>query len=95
MKIDLKPNLVTKIIPVPEDVVLQGSYLYDIRFSLDGRMGYVTDSRVRGAIIVVDLESGESWRALDGYISTLVDKTVTVIFDNEPLRRGKSPTACG
>jgi len=93
VKIDLKTNRVTKIIPVPSDVALQGTYLNDIRFSPDGRMGYITDSGTRGAIIVVDLESGESWRALDGHISTQVDKTVTVALDGQPLRRpdGRQP----
>jgi sugar lactone lactonase YvrE len=93
VKIDLKTNRVTKIIPVPEDVALQGTYLNDIRFSPDGRLGYITDSGTRGAIIVVDLEGGESWRALDGHISTQVDKTVTVKLDGKPLRRpdGRQP----
>ncbi len=93
VKIDLKTNQVTNIIPVPEDVALQGTYLNDIRFSPDGKMGYITDSGTRGAIIVVDLDSGESWRALDGHFSTQVDKTVAVALDGQPLRRpdGRQP----
>jgi sugar lactone lactonase YvrE len=93
VKIDLRTDAVTKVIPVPEDVALQGTYLNDIRFSPDGRMGYITDSGTRGAIIVVDLESGRSWRTLDGHSSTQVDKTVTVALDGKPLRRpdGRQP----
>ncbi len=93
VKIDLKTNRVAKIIPVPEDVALQGTYLNDIRFSPDGRTGYITDSGTRGAIIVVDLESGRSWRTLDGHPSTQVDKTVTVTLDGRPLKRpdGRQP----
>jgi len=93
VKIDLATNSVTKIIPVPEDVALQGTYMNDIRFSPDGRIGYVTDSGTRGAIIVVDLESGESWRALDGHPSTQADKSVKVTLDGKPLRRpdGRQP----
>ena len=45
------------VIVVPEEVALQGSYLNDIRFSPDGKLGYITDSGARGAIIVVDLVS--------------------------------------
>ncbi|MBB3941496.1 sugar lactone lactonase YvrE [Novosphingobium fluoreni] len=92
VKIDLKTNRV-KVIPVPENVALQGTYLNDIRFSSDGRMGYITDSGTRGAIIVVDLDSGASWRALDGHASTQVDKTVTVTMNGQPLRRpdGRQP----
>ena len=93
VKIDLKTNRVAKVILVPEDVALQGTYLNDIRFSPDGRFGYITDSGTRGAIIVVDLESGRSWRTLDGHPSTQVDKTVTVMLDGRPLRRpdGRQP----
>ena len=93
VRIDLKSNAVTKIIPVPDDVALQGTYLNDIRFSPDGRIGYLTDSGTRGAIIVVDLESGKSWRTLDGHPSTQIDKAVTVSVDGKPLRRpdGRQP----
>jgi len=93
VKIDLKTNAVTKVIPVPEDVALQGTYLNDIRFSPDGRTGYITDSGTRGAIIVINLESGQSWRTLDGHPSTQVDKTATVTLDSKPLRRpdGRQP----
>ncbi len=94
VRIDLATNKVTKVVAIPGDVALQGTYLNDIRFSPDGRTGYITDSGSRGAIIVVDLESGRSWRALDGSPTTQVDKTVTVTLDGQPLRRpdGRQPT---
>ena len=93
VRIDLKTNTVGKVIAVPDNVALQGTYLNDIRFSPDGKMGYLTDSGVRGAIVVVDLESGKSWRALDGDKTTQLDKTVTVMVDGKPLRRpdGRQP----
>jgi sugar lactone lactonase YvrE len=94
VKIDLETDTVAKVILVAPDVALQGTYLNDIRFSPDGRLGYITDSGTRGAIIVVDLESGEGWRALDGHPSTQVDKSVKVEIDGEPLVRpdGRQPT---
>jgi sugar lactone lactonase YvrE len=93
VKIDLATNRVTKVIPVGEDVALQGTYLNDIRFSPDGKTGYITDSGTRGAIIVIDLESGRGWRALDGHPSTQIEKDVTVTTDGKPLRRpdGRQP----
>ncbi|WP_174279215.1 L-dopachrome tautomerase-related protein [Sphingomonas bacterium] len=93
VRIDLKSNAVTKVIAVPGDVALQGTYLNDIRFSPDGKTGYITDSGTRGAIIVVDLESGRSFRALDGHPSTQIDKRVTVKLDGKPLVRpdGRQP----
>ncbi len=93
VKIDLKTNRVTKVIKVPLDVALQGTYLNDIRFSPDGKTGYITDSGTRGAIIVIDLESGKGFRALDGHGSTQIDKAVTVVTDGKPLVRpdGRQP----
>jgi len=93
VRIDLKSNKVTKVIAVPGNVALQGTYLNDIRFSPDGKIGYITDSGTRGAIIVVDLESGKSYRVLDGHASTQIDKTVKVALDGKPLVRpdGRQP----
>lgn len=93
VKIDLATNAVTKTILVADDVALQGTYLNDIRFSPDGTTGYITDSGTKGAIIVIDLESGDGFRALDGHKSTQVDKSVTVELDGKPLRRpdGRQP----
>ncbi len=93
VKIDLATDRVTKVIKVAGDVALQGTYLNDIRFSPDGRTGYITDSGTRGAIIVIDLESGTAFRALDGHPSTQVDPTVTVTTDGKPLVRpdGRQP----
>jgi sugar lactone lactonase YvrE len=93
VKIDLATNRVTKVIKVPLDVALQGTYLNDIRFSPDGKTGYITDSGTRGAIIVIDLETGKGFRALDGHGSTQVDKSVTVMTDGKPLVRpdGRQP----
>ncbi|KQN08371.1 L-dopachrome tautomerase-related protein [Sphingomonas aurantiaca] len=87
VKVDLATNRVTKVIKVPLDVALQGTYLNDIRFSPDGKTGYITDSGTRGAIIVIDLETGKGFRALDGHGSTQIDKAVKVMTDGKPLVR--------
>jgi sugar lactone lactonase YvrE len=93
VRIDLATDKVTKVILFPEDVALQGTYLNDIRFSPDGRLGYITDSGTRGAIIVVDLDSGAAFRALDGHASTQVENDVIVEVDGAPLCRpdGRQP----
>lgn len=56
-------------------------------------MPTITDSGARGALIVVDLESGEARRLLDGHPSTQVEKGVVVTHRGEPVRRpdGRSP----
>ncbi|WP_082987961.1 L-dopachrome tautomerase-related protein [Bordetella bronchialis] len=93
VRIELGDDTVSRVIPMPEDVALQGSYLNDIRISPDGKTGYITDSGAKGAIIVVDLDSGASFRALDGHPSTQLEKDVVVQVDGHPLRRpdGRQP----
>ena len=93
VKIDLASNKVTKVIPIGPDVALEGTYLNDIRFSPDAKTAYITDSGTKGAIIVVDLDAGTAFRALDGAKSTQMDKDVKVMVDGHPLLRpdGRQP----
>ena len=87
VEIDLKTNRPGRIIAFDESVAPQGSYLNDVRFSPDGRTAYLTDSGVKGALVVVDLASGKARRVLDGHPSTQPDKSVTVTYGGKPLRR--------
>lgn len=93
VKIDLATNRVAQVIRFDEAVAPAASYLNDVRFSADGRHGFITDSGARGAIVVVDLGSGTARRVLDGHPSTQVDPTVQVMADGRPLRRpdGRQP----
>ena len=93
VRIDLASNKVVRTYPFDERVAPQGSYLNDIRFSPDGEWGYVTGSG-RGAILVVNLETGDIRRVLDGVSSTQAEKGVLVHIDGKPLRRpdGKAPS---
>jgi sugar lactone lactonase YvrE len=76
--VDLEINKVVKNILFPQDVALPSTYLNDVRFDLrHGKGGqweiaFITDSSQQGpnGIIVVDLESGESWRRLNDHPST-------------------------
>ncbi|CAM3662529.1 Major royal jelly protein [Bordetella sputigena] len=91
--IDLASDSVRRVISMPPDVAKQGSYLNDIRLSPDGKTAYLTDSGAEGAIVVLDVESGESFRALAGHPSTQLEKDVIVEVDGAPLRRpdGRQP----
>lgn len=87
VKIDLASNRVALTILFDEEVAPQGSYLNDVRFSPDDRYAYITDSGARGALVVVELASGQSWRMLDGHASTQPEKDVQVKADGHVLRR--------
>ena len=61
-KVDLRTNKIVKTYVFPAMTALPQSYLNDVRFDGNG-FAYLTDSGI-GGIIVLNLESGESWRAL-------------------------------
>jgi sugar lactone lactonase YvrE len=64
---------VVRVIRLDPRAVTPTTYLNDIRFDLSrGAAGYayITDSQPEGALIVVDLSSGESWARLRGHSST-------------------------
>ncbi len=87
VQIDLASNRPVRTIAFDEQVAPQGSYLNDVRFSPDGRHAYITDFGAKGALVVVDLQSGASRRVLDGHASTQPDKSVQVKADGRVLRR--------
>ena len=93
VKIDLASNAVIQTIAFDLEAAPQGTYLNDVRFSPDGGHAYITDSGAQGALIVVDLESGQARRLLDGHRSTQVEKGVVVTHRGDPVRRpdGRSP----
>ncbi|VXB41042.1 conserved exported hypothetical protein [Burkholderia sp. 8Y] len=86
-QIDLATNQIAHVFHFDETIAPQGSYLNDVRLSPDGRFVYITDSGVRGAIVVIDRTTGVARRVLDGDPSTQADKTVTVSVDGKPLRQ--------
>jgi sugar lactone lactonase YvrE len=86
VRIDLKDDKVKQVIAFGEDVAPQGSYLNDVRFSKDGKYAFITDSGVKGALVVVDLGSGKAKRVLDGDPSTQMKKGLNVKADGKVLR---------
>lgn len=97
--VDLATDKVVKTIVLAPTSVLNTTYINDVRFDLrKGKAGlaYITDSSVSGpgAIIVVDLDSGESWRKLNGHASTSADPAFVPVVEGETLairETGKPP----
>jgi sugar lactone lactonase YvrE len=87
VRIDLKDDRVKQVIAFGEDVAPQGSYLNDVRFSKDGKHAFITDSGVKGALVVVDIGTGKARRVLDGHPSTQMKKGLNVKADGKELRR--------
>jgi sugar lactone lactonase YvrE len=87
---DLKTNQEVKRITFPSEVVKSVTYLNDVRFDLNrgkGGMAFITDSSARGqnGIIVVDLDSGQSWRRLDKHPSTLPEPNFVPTVEGKPM----------
>ena len=97
--VDLATNKLVKTIVLPATTVLPTTYINDVRFDLrQGKDGvaYITDSSINGpgGILVVDIESGDSWRKLSGHRSTSPDPAFIPIVEGERLavrEKGKAP----
>ena len=97
--VDLSTNKVVKTIVLSADTVLPTTYINDVRFDLrkgKAGMAFITDSSVSGpgAIIVVDLATGDSWRKLSGDPSTSPDPAFIPVVEGERLavrEKGKAP----
>lgn len=94
--VDLKRDAILRTILFPQDVALPTTYLNDVRFDLRrGRQGmaFITDSSAEGpnGIIVVDLESGKSWRKLHDHSSTKAEdpRNFLPIVEGRPLMERK------
>jgi sugar lactone lactonase YvrE len=82
--VDLATNKIVKKIVFPQEVALPTTYLNDVRFDLrrgSKGMAFITDSSQNGpnGIIVVDLDSGTSWRRLHDHPSTKPEQLSTFL----------------
>ena len=68
----------------PDRAVKPTTYMNDVRFDGAGH-AFITDSN-ESAIIVVDLDTGEAWRKLEGHESTKPNKDIELIAEGQPLR---------
>jgi len=90
--VDLATNKIIKKILFPQNVALPTTYINDVRFDLrrgSKGMAFITDSAQNGpnGIIVVDLDSGASWRRLHDHPSTKPEqlKTFLPIVEGRPF----------
>lgn len=69
---DLSSNKLSKIYTINEDSFHKESYINDLRVDKKNGKIYFTDSGHAG-LVVLDIDSGESFRVLDNHVSTLAD----------------------
>lgn len=85
LKVDLKLNKIVQTVRFDSSVVLPKSYLNDVRIDTKRKFAYITDSG-SGAIVVVDLSTGDSRRVLDDHPSTRSESIVLTIEGRPWLR---------
>jgi sugar lactone lactonase YvrE len=92
VRVDLATDTIAQTILFPDTVALPTTYLNDVRFDLRKNVAYITDSADSGpnGIIVVDLNSGDSWRRLHDHPSTIAQtppKFVAMVEGRQLLER--------
>ncbi|GII56211.1 hypothetical protein Pth03_46000 [Planotetraspora thailandica] len=77
VEVDPATDQVVRILRLDPAVTTPTTYLNDVRFDFSrgsGGYAYITDCQSEGALIVVDLGSGESWARLRGHVTTAASK---------------------
>ena len=92
LKVDLVKNEVVQIISFGEKIAPKKSYLNDIRVDTKTQTAYLTDSGL-GAIVVVDLTTGEARRLLEDHPATKAEKDFKLQVNGQELlgENGKPP----
>lgn len=90
LQIDLTTNTLTRMYPFDASIASNDSYLNDIRIDTDAKLAFMTDSG-DGAIVVLNLETGEAQRLLDDHPSTEA-QDISITINGQPwLRNGSTP----
>jgi len=84
LKVDLTSDKVVQQIALPAPAVKQNSYLNDFCINEQRNVAYITDSNA-GALIIVNLSTGESRRILESYLATRSEGKVLTVA-GQPLR---------
>ncbi|WP_086592115.1 L-dopachrome tautomerase-related protein [Hymenobacter crusticola] len=78
LKFDIGTKQLVQRIDFPQTVVYPASYLNDVRVDTQKKFAYITDSNL-GAIIVVNLATGESRRLLGNHPSTKSENLIITV----------------
>ncbi|MEM9099908.1 MAG: L-dopachrome tautomerase-related protein [Pseudomonadota bacterium] len=85
VRIDLATNTISRVYRFNDDVLPEGARLNDVRVDPRRGVAYISEFGV-GAIIVLDIEVGTAFRALDKHFSTRAHPDVVTTFLGHPFR---------
>lgn len=83
--VELETDEVVEVYRFGPEIARPGSYLNDVRVDTDLGVAYLTDSG-DGALVVLDLESGQARRLLDEHPSTRAEEGLVPVVGGEELR---------
>jgi len=93
ISVNLSDNTIDKVIRFGDDIAPPRSYLNDVRVDAQRRFAYITDSGM-GAILVVNLDTGQARRLLSDHPSTKAEPDVRITVQGVELldeKTGKTP----
>jgi sugar lactone lactonase YvrE len=96
--VDLATNKIVKNLPLSGTGVLKTTYLNDLRIDLrrgPAGVAFVTDSSGEGpnGIVVIDLDTGRTWRKLTDHPSTKADHNFMPIVEGRVVLQKPKPEA--
>jgi sugar lactone lactonase YvrE len=83
LRVDLETNEVVRSYHFFDEIAPDGSYLNDVRIDTSSETAFITESGL-GAIVVVDLESGDTRRLLSEHPSTKAEK-IEIVIGGKPF----------
>ncbi len=90
LQVDLSTNTIVQTFHFDSDVARQNSYLNDVRIDSERGFAYITDSG-NGALVVLNLETGQVRRVLENHPSTASEDVVLNIGGKPWLMNGIAP----
>lgn len=85
--VDLGTGRIARTYVFPKSVADSGSYLNDVRVDEERGFAYMTNS-TEGGIVVLDLDSGRSWVALDSSDKRLLATIPRIVFESTGPSKG-------
>lgn len=92
VSINLDSGAVERVYPLGDDVAPPNAYMNDVRVDLKARRAFITDSGL-GAIVTVDIDTGETRRLLSGHASTIAAHAFVPTVEGRELRFIAGPNA--
>ncbi len=90
LEVSLVTNRVVRAFRFSNEIALPNSYLNDVRIDKQREFAFITDSG-DGALIVLNLKTGEAHRRLDNHPSTAAENVVLTIGGKPWLLNGNQP----